>query len=68
MRTSKKTSHFNSGQSLLNHGVAGIKRLNLGNLNHIYERELNKLDVRQVKKGRRNVSRDGEGGKGCRQK
>ena len=38
-----------------------IKRLNLGNLNPIYERELIKLDVHQVK-GRRNVSRDGEGG------
>ena len=29
--------------------------------------ELNKLDVLQAK-GRRNVSRDGEGGKGCRHK
>ena len=42
--------------------MAEIKRLNLGNLNPIYKMELNKLDVRQVK-GRRNVSRDGEGGK-----
>ena len=33
------------GWSLLNHGVAEIKRLNLGNLNPIYERELNKLNV-----------------------
>ena len=44
------------------------KELDLGNLNPIYERELNvlnKLDVRQAK-GRWNVSRDGEGGKGCR--
>ena len=39
-----------------------MKRLNLGDLNPIYERELNKLDVCQVK-GRRNVSRDGEGGR-----
>ena len=58
---------INSCWSLLNHGVAEIKRLNLGNLNPIYEMELNKLDVRQVK-GRRNVSRDGEGCKGCRHK
>ena len=51
----------------MNHGVAEIKTLDLGNLNPIYERELNKLDVHQVK-GRWNVSRDGEGGKGCRHK
>ena len=31
----------------MNHGVAEIKRLNLGNLNPIYERELTKLDVHQ---------------------
>ena len=55
------------GWSLLSHGVAERKRLDLGNLNPIYERELTKLDVRQVK-GRWNVSRCGEGGKGCRQK
>ena len=42
--------------------MAEIKRLNLGHLNSIYERELNKLDVHQVI-GRSNVSRDGEGGK-----
>jgi hypothetical protein len=35
------------GWSLLNHGVADIKRLNLGNLNPIYERELTKLEVHQ---------------------
>ena len=42
----------------MNHGVAEIRRLNLGNLNPIYERELDKLDVHQVK-GRRKVSRTG---------
>ena len=47
--------------------MAEIKRLDLCNLKPIYERELNKLDVHQVK-GKRNVSRDGEGGKGCRHK
>jgi hypothetical protein len=47
--------------------VAEIKRLDLGNLNPIYERELNKPDVHQMK-GRWNVSKDGEGGKGCRHK
>jgi hypothetical protein len=47
--------------------VAERKRLDLGNLNPIYERELNKLDVHQVK-GRWNVSKDGEGAKGCRHK
>ena len=51
----------------MNHGVAEIKTLDLGNLIPIYERELNKLDVRQVN-GSRNVSRNGEGGKGCRHK
>jgi hypothetical protein len=35
------------GWSLLNHGVADTKRLNLGNLNPIYERELTKLEVHQ---------------------
>ena len=43
--------------SSLSHGVAERKRLDLGNLNPIYERELNKLDVHQVK-GRWNVCRD----------
>ena len=47
--------------------MAEIKILNLGNLSPIYGRELNKLDVHQVK-GRWNVSRDGKGGKGCRHK
>ena len=47
--------------------MAEKKRLDLGNLNPIYERVLNKPDVYQVK-GRWNGSRDGEGGKGCRQK
>ena len=32
------------GWSLLNHGVAKRKRCDLGNLNPIYERELDKLD------------------------
>ena len=41
--------------------------MDLGNLNPIYERDRNKLDVRQVK-GRWDVSRGGEGGKGCRHK
>ena len=40
---------FDCGWSLLSHCVAERKRLNLGNLNPIYERELNKLDVHQVK-------------------
>jgi len=33
--------------SLLSYGGAEMKRLNLGNLNPIYERVLNKLDVHQ---------------------
>ena len=53
--------------SLLSHGVAEIKRLRLGNLNRIYERELTKLNVHQ-EKGRWNVSKDGAGRKGCRHK
>ena len=44
-----------------------MKRLNLGNVNAIYGRVRNKLVIHQVK-GRRNVSRCGEGGKGCRHK
>ena len=36
---------FDGSCSLLNHGVAQRKRLNLGNLNPIYERELTKLGV-----------------------
>ena len=48
----------------MHHGVADIKRPDLGNLNSIYETELNKLDVHHVK-GRWNVSRYGEGGEGC---
>ena len=36
------------------------KRLNLGNLNPIYERELTKLDVHQ-EEGRWSVSKDGAG-------
>jgi len=43
--------------------MAERKRLDLGNLNPIYERELNKLDVHQVKG--RWISKDREGGKGC---
>jgi hypothetical protein len=38
---------FVCGWSLLSHGVAERKRLNLGNLNPIYEKELTKLDVHQ---------------------
>ena len=38
---------FDCGWSLLNHGVAHTKRLNLGNLNPIYERELTKLELHQ---------------------
>ena len=47
--------------------MAERKRLKLGNLNPIFERELTKLEVHQVK-GRWNVSKDGEGRKGCRHK
>ena len=36
---------FDCSWSLLNHGVAQTMRLNLGNLNPIYERELTKLGV-----------------------
>ena len=53
--------------SLLSLGVAERKRLNLGNLNPIYERELTKLDVHQ-EEGRWNVSKDGAGRRGCRHK
>ena len=35
------------GWSLLNHGVAKRKSLNLGSLDPIYKRELTKLDVHQ---------------------
>ena len=52
-------------QNLLSYSVAERKRLNLGNLNPIYERELTKLDVHQ-EEGRRNVSKDGAGRRGCR--
>ena len=59
---------FDCGWSLLlNHGVAERKRLNLGNLNPIYERELTKLDVHQGE-GWWNVSKDGAGRRGCRHK
>ena len=51
----------------MSHGVVKIKRLDLGNLNPIYERELNKPDVHQ-RKGRWVVSNDWEGVKGCRHK
>ena len=37
-------SPFDCGWSLLNHGVAEIRRLHLGNLNPIHERKLFKLD------------------------
>ena len=38
-------SGIDCGWSLLSHGVAEKTRLDLGNLNPIYERELNKPDV-----------------------
>jgi hypothetical protein len=41
--------------------------LDVGKLNPIYERELNKPDVHQ-RKGRWNMSKVGEGGKRCRHK
>ena len=44
--------------SLLCHSVAEIKRLDLGSLNPIYERELDKLDVHQ-RTERWNVFKDG---------
>jgi hypothetical protein len=49
----------------LSHGVAERNRLNLGNLNPIYERELTKLDVHQ-EEGRWNVSKHEAGRKGPR--
>jgi hypothetical protein len=42
--------------------VAEIKRLGLDNLNHMYERELNKPDVHQMK-GRWNVLKSRETGR-----
>ena len=42
---------FDYGWYLLNHGVAQRMRLNLGNLNPIYERELIKLGVDQKVEG-----------------
>ena len=42
---------FDSSWSLLNHGVAQRMRLNLGNLNPIYERELIKLGVYHEEEG-----------------
>mgnify|MGYP001060112728 CR=1 FL=1 len=58
---------FDCGWSLLNHGVADTKRLNLGNLNPIYERELTKLELHQGE-GRWSVSKNGARGRGCRHK
>jgi hypothetical protein len=58
---------FDCGWPLLNHGLADRKRLNLGNLNPIYERELTKLEVHQGK-GRWNVSKYGARRRGCRHK
>ena len=46
-----KLLFFDCGWSLLNHGVAQRMRLNLGNLNPIYERELIKLGVDQKVEG-----------------
>ena len=43
--------NFDFSWSLLNHGVAERMRLNLGNLNPIYERELIKLGVYQKVEG-----------------
>ena len=42
---------FDCGWYLLNHGVAQRMRLNLGNLNPFYERELIKLGVDQKVEG-----------------
>ena len=47
----RKPRFFDCGWSLLNHGVAQRMRLNLGNLNPIYERELIKLGVYQKVEG-----------------
>ena len=44
--------------------MAEMIRLDLGNINPIYERELNKPDVHQ-RRGRWNVSNFWEGGRGC---
>ena len=55
------------GWTLLNHGVADTKRLNLGNLNPIYERDLTKLALHQGE-GRWSVSKNGARGRGCRHK
>ena len=46
-RVQKGVQFFDCGRSLLSHGVEERKRLNLGNLNPISERELTKLDVHQ---------------------
>ena len=51
----------------MNQCVADIKRLNLGNLNPIYERELTKLDVHQGE-GRWDMSKYGARRRGCRHK
>ena len=65
LASERERGDFDCGWSLLSHGVAERKRLNLGNLNPIYERDLTKLDVHQMK-GRWNVSKDGAWRKGCR--
>ena len=52
------STFFDCGWSLLNHGVADTKRLNLGNLNPIYEREFTKLELHQGE-GRWSVSKNG---------
>ena len=57
-------SRFDCDWSLLNHGVADIKRLNLGNLNPIFERELTKLELHQGE-GRWNVSKNRARRRGC---
>ena len=53
-----RTWQIDCGWSLLNHGVADTKRLNRGNLNPIYERELTKLELHQGE-GRWIVSKNG---------
>ena len=50
-RQSRTCKFFDCSWSLLNHGVAERMRLNLGNLNPIYERELIKLGVDQKVEG-----------------
>jgi hypothetical protein len=57
---------FDCGWSLLSHGAAEIKGVDLGILTPIYERELDEPHVHQVK-WMWNVSMCGEGKEGCGQ-